>query len=78
MNTTYHLSSAQEMSVDILEAIKMTYKSRPITITIEDDSNFELSTETKNLLDIRLNDYLKNPNDVQDFDTLLDELESRI
>ena len=78
MNTTYHLSSAQEMSVDILEAIKMTYKSRPITITIEDDSNFELSTETKNLLDIRLNDYLKNPNDVQDFYTLLDELESRI
>ena len=75
MYTTYHLSSAQEVNVDILEAIKVAFKSRPITITIEEDSNFELSQETKNMLDTRLNDYLKNPNDVQDFDALLDELE---
>jgi hypothetical protein len=78
MYTTYHLSSAQEVNVDILEAIKVAFKSRPITITIEEDSNFELSQETKNMLDTRLNDYLKNPNDVQDFDALLDELERGI
>jgi hypothetical protein len=78
MYTTYHLSSAQEVNVDILEAIKAAFKSRPITITIEEDHNFELSKETKNMLDNRLNDYLKNPNDVQDFDALLDELESKI
>jgi hypothetical protein len=78
MYTTYHLSSAQEVNVDILEAIKVAFKSKPITITIEEDRDFELSQETKNMLDIRLNDYLKNPDDVQDFDTLLDELESKI
>jgi hypothetical protein len=78
MYTTYHLSSAQDVNVDILEAIKLAFKSKPITITIEEDSNFEISQETKNMLDIRLNDYLQNHNDVQDFDALLDELESKI
>jgi hypothetical protein len=56
----------------------LQFKSKPITITIEEDRDFELSQETKNMLDIRLNDYLKNPNDVQDFDELLDELERGI
>ena len=78
MYTTYHLSSAQEVNVDILEAIKVAFKSKPITITIEEDRDFELSQETKNMLDTRLNDYLKKPDEVQDFDTLLDELESKI
>ena len=78
MYTTYHLSSAQEVNVDILEAIKVAFKSKPITITIEEDRDFELSQETKNMLDTRLNEYLKNPNDVQDFDALLDELERGI
>ena len=78
MYTTYHLSSAQEVNVDILEAIKVAFKSKPITITIEEDRDFELSQETKNMLDTRLNEYLKDPNDVQDFDALLDELERGI
>lgn len=78
MYTTYHLSSAQEVNVDILEAIKAAFKSRPITITIEEDFDFEHSQETKNMLDTRLNDYLQNPNDVEDFETFLDELESKI
>lgn len=78
MYTTYHLSSAQEVNVDILEAIKVAFKSRPITITIVEDRDFELSQETKKMLDDRLADYLQNPNDVQDFDTLLDELERGI
>lgn len=78
MYTTYHLSSAQEINVDILEAIKIAFKSKPITITIAEDTNFELSQETKNMLDVRLNDYLKNPTDVHDFDVLLDELESKL
>ena len=55
MYTTYHLSSAQEVNVDILEAIKVAFKSRPITITIEEEEqDFEISQEMKNLLDERL------------------------
>lgn len=55
MYTTYHLSSAQEVNTDILDAIKVAFKSRPITITIEEEEqDFELSQEMKNLLDERL------------------------
>lgn len=37
MYTVYHLSSAQEISPDILEAIKVAFKSKPITITVEEE-----------------------------------------
>lgn len=78
MRTTYHLSSAQEISTDIIDSIKAAYKSRPITITIAEDTTIVISDETKKMLDTRLNDYLDNPEDVADFDTLLDELEHKI
>jgi D-Tyr-tRNAtyr deacylase len=55
MYTTYHLASAQEVNSDILDAIKVAFKSRPITITIEEeDQDSELSQEMKNILDERL------------------------
>lgn len=78
MNTTYHFSSAQEISTDIIDSIKAAYKSRPITITIEEDIVFEISDETKKMLDNRLNDYLQNQNDVADFDALLVDLEREV
>jgi hypothetical protein len=54
MYTTYHLSSAQEITSDILDSIKATFKSKPITIIVEeDDSNFELTAEQKAVLDER-------------------------
>jgi len=37
MYTTYHLQSAQEVTTDILEAIKTAFRNKPITITIEED-----------------------------------------
>lgn len=55
MYTTYHLTSAQEVCTDILDAIKATFKSKPITIIVEEDeSNFELTTDMKAVLDERL------------------------
>ncbi len=42
MYTTYHLTSAQEITTDFLEVIKTTFKSKPITITVEE----ELDTTT--------------------------------
>ena len=57
MYTTYHLSSAQEANTDIIEAIKATFKSKAITIIVEEDeTDFELSTEMKAVLDERLQD----------------------
>ena len=55
MITTYHLSSAQDVSVDILDAIKATFKSKPITIIIEED-DFDLSNEMIAILDDRINE----------------------
>ena len=53
--TTYHLNSAQEVNSDILDAIKATFKSKPITIIVEEDEdNIELSTDIKTVLDERL------------------------
>ncbi len=37
MYTTYHLSSAQDITPDIIDAIKATFKSKPITITVEEE-----------------------------------------
>ena len=55
MYTTYHLTSAQDINSDILDAIKATFKSKPITIIVEEDeADFELTTEMKTVLDERL------------------------
>jgi len=55
MYTTYHLTSAQEVNSDILDAIKATFKTKPITIIVEEDkADFELSTEMKTVLDERI------------------------
>ena len=56
MYTTYHLDSAQDINTDILEAIKVAFKSRPITITIEEEDDFELTQEMKAILDERLSE----------------------
>lgn len=55
MYTTYHLSSAEEINSDFLDAVKAIYKSKPITIIVEeDDGDFELNTEMKAVLDERV------------------------
>jgi hypothetical protein len=57
MYTTYHLKSAQDVSTDILDAIKAAFKSKPITIIVEEDlDNNELTEEMKAILDERLLD----------------------
>ena len=53
MYTTYHLSSAQEITNDIIESIKATFKSKPITITVNeelDDTTYLLSSEANKAL----------------------------
>jgi hypothetical protein len=55
MFTTYHLDSAEELSVEIMDSIKASFKSKPITITVEvDQENIELTDEMKKTLDGRL------------------------
>ena len=55
MSTTYYLESADELNSDLLESIKDFYKSKPITITVEEDETyFKLDDEMKAILDERL------------------------
>ena len=55
MYTTYHLTSAQELSTDILDSIKATHKSKAITIIVEEDDNdIELTGDMKAVLDERI------------------------
>ncbi len=55
MYTTYHLESAQDVNADLLDSIKATFKSKSITITVEEtDCDDELTDEMKAILDERL------------------------
>ena len=55
MQTSYHFSSAQEISNDMIEAIKARFKSKAITIIVEDnDFEVELPNDMKVILDDRL------------------------
>ena len=55
MYTTFHLTSAQDLNSDILDAIKATFKTKAITIIVEEeDSEFGLSSEMQTILDERL------------------------
>jgi hypothetical protein len=55
MYTTYHFSSAQELNSDILDSIKATFKMKPITIIVEEEEyDYVLNSEMKNILDERL------------------------
>ena len=56
MYTTYHFLSAQELSTEILDAIKVKFKSKPITIIVKEyeEDEIELTNEIKSILDHRL------------------------
>ena len=57
MYTTYHLSSAQDINSDLLDAIKAAFKSKPITIIVEEDEGDPgLSAEMKTILDERMHE----------------------
>ena len=44
MYTTYHLTSAQELRTKISESIKATYKTKPISIIVEEDNSYPVLT----------------------------------
>jgi hypothetical protein len=37
MYTTFHFRSADDINADIIQAIKAAFKSKPVTITVEED-----------------------------------------
>ncbi len=39
MYTIFHFRSAEEINTDMLNAIKAAFKSKPVTITVEEDQD---------------------------------------
>jgi len=52
------------------------FKAKRVEIIILPSDDVQISDETRNMLDERLNDYLKHPENVSDFDEFLLEMES--
>jgi hypothetical protein len=60
---TYHFSSAQELTTEIVEIIESTFKSKPISITVEEemDTTEYLRSRTANKVSIEMSlDEAKN------------------
>ncbi len=49
---------------------------RVVIIILPSDNDVQISKETQNLLDKRLDHYLKNPEKVSDFDEFMQEMEN--
>lgn len=41
MQTSFHFNSAQDITTEMLEKIRSTYKTKPVTIIIEQEDNFQ-------------------------------------
>ena len=55
MTSTFHLKSAADLNSDIIDAIKVTFKSKAITIIVEEsEDELELTEDFKANLDERL------------------------
>ncbi len=55
MQAIYHLSSSQEITFDLLESIRNTFKSKPITIVVDEEiEDYEISEDMKRILNDRL------------------------
>ena len=55
MQAIYHLSSSQEITFDLLESIRNTFKSKPITIVVDEEiEDYEISEDMKSILNDRL------------------------
>ena len=55
MQTSFHFRSAQDITTEMLDKIKSTYKAKPVTIIVEEDNStdYKLSEEQKHILDQR-------------------------
>lgn len=76
MNTTFHFSSAKEVSSEFLETIRSAYKEKPISITIEEEVYIPIWQKEEVL---RRKELAKNnPESLIDFDTMMSELEKEL
>ena len=76
MNTTFHFSSANEVSNEFLETIRIAYKEKSISITIEEEIYIPLWQKEAVLK--RQQMASTNPASMSDFDTMMSELKKEL
>ena len=77
MNTSFHFASAQEVSPDILDVIRLAYQERPVSIYIQDDEPFVPEWQIR---EVRRRDsvMLDNPSALLDCDVVVGELQREL
>ena len=76
MNTTFHFSSANEVSSEFLETIRTAYKEKPISITIEEE--FYIPQWQKAAVLKRKEFSKSNPESLIDFDKMMAAIENEL
>lgn len=72
METTFHFSSADELTTDFIETLKVAFKKKPISITVEED--FYIPAWQKHET-FRRQEHIKNhPESLVDFDDMMTAL----
>ncbi|MXN90872.1 hypothetical protein GR160_06495 [Flavobacterium sp. Sd200] len=76
METTFHFSSADEISPDFIETLKAAFKKKPIAITVEEDFYIPAWQKEETL---KRKEHIKNhPDSLTDFDIMMAELEQEM
>ena len=77
MNASFHFTSAQEITPDIIDVIRYTYKEKPVSIYIQEEEQFIPEWQIQE--DRRRDAILQNnPASFLDCDLVISELEREI
>jgi len=77
MNTSFHFSSAQEITPDLLDVIRSDYQAKPVSIYIQEDEPFVPDWQIQ---EVRRRDAIiaNNPSCLLDCDSVVAELEREL
>ena len=77
MNASFHFTSAQELTPDIIDVIRHTYKEKPVSIYIQEDEPFVPEWQIQ---EVRRRDSIigNNPVYLLDCDEVIKELENEL
>ena len=61
MYTTYHFKSTEEITIDVLEAIKTAFKGKSVVLTVEEEIAEQIPEWQKEIVLARLEEIKQNP-----------------
>ena len=77
MNTTFHFTSAQEITTDIIDVIRQAYKEKPVSIYIQEIEQFVPEWQIK---EVRCREFISKNNSecFLNVDEVISELENEL